>query len=260
MSDIDDYFVKAVRKHAQDPPCFSIKLRKKLRSAAVPKNGGNNDRTDSNLLFPPSIIQRVLFDSEENVKSVLGCKCAICKDPPGGRDIPSDATLTDVLTRNPGGEADDKRRSFSALLFMGAGFAVRHICTFYLRGLEIAGQRDILQQQLFQPLRERGFFQDPEDLATLFITIFKEAFQIFNAPKIDIGDYQKFVDVNLPFLNEKQLGDHSADRLDHGRFYIFEVHSEFRGQSVPVCLSYPKNYQSLILSSEQTCPQRTRMG
>jgi hypothetical protein len=231
---IDEYFIDAIETHARNPSCSSVALRDQLRAAAVTKNGDKHNKSDSNLLFPPKTI--TTFLTKENVKSVLRCNCSICKDPPGGRDVLSDGSLFDILTRKTGLDADETRRKFCVLLFMGAGFTARHVCSFDNRGLEISDQATILRDDLFGPLHARGLFNDlthSEGLTARFIKIFKEAQQVFHTPKLDVGDFKKtFVNVNLPFLREESLFD-AADRHGRAQIYKFDIHHEFQG-SLPV--------------------------
>ncbi|KFY68231.1 hypothetical protein V498_10696 [Pseudogymnoascus sp. VKM F-4517 (FW-2822)] len=232
---INEYFIDAIKIHATNPSCSSVALTDQLRDAAVTKNGNKRDKSDRNLLFPPNTI--MTFLTNEIVKSVLGCNCSICKDPPGGRDVLSDSSLVDILTRKTGVDADETRRKFCVLLFMGAGFTARHVCSFDNRGLEISHQATILRVDLFEPLHSRGLFNGltlSEDLTARFIEIFKEAQQVFHTPKLNVGDFKKtFVNVNLPFLREESL----LEEADRGRaqIYKFDIHPEFQG-SLPTTL------------------------
>jgi hypothetical protein len=231
---IDEYFINTIKIHTRNHPCSSVDLRDRLRGEAVTKNGDEYDRGEKNLLFPPNTIKRFL--TEENVKSVLRCNCSICVDPPGGRDVLSDDSLIDILSRKIGFDADETRRKFCILLFMGAGFTARHVCSFDNRGLEISHQRPILRDDLFGPLHGRGIFNklsSPDDLTARFIEIFTRANRVFHTPKLSVGDFKKiFVDVNLPFLREEPLlGD--ADRHGRAGVYKFDIHPEFQG-SLPV--------------------------
>ena len=231
---IDEYFIDAIEKHARNPLCSSVALRDRLRAAAVSKNGNKYDKGDWNLLFPPNTI--MTFLTEEKVQAVLRCNCSICKNPPGGRDVLSDSSLFDILTRKTGVDADETRRKFCVLLFMGAGFTARHVCSFDNRGLEISHQAAILRKDLFGPLHSRGLFSDlirPEDLTTRFIEIFKEAQRVFHTPNFNVGDFKKtFLNVNLPFLREESLLK-DDDRHGRAQIYKFDIHPEFQG-SLPV--------------------------
>lgn len=231
---INEYFISAIKKYSRDPSCSSVALRDQLRDAAVTKNGDEYNKSEKNLLFPPTTI--TTFLTKTSVKSVLGCNCSICKDPPGGRDVLSDSSLFDILTRKTGVDADETRRKFCVLLFMGAGFTARHVCSFDNRGLEISDQATILREDLFGPLHGRGLFNDltrSEDLTTRFIEIFREAQRVFRTPKLNAGDFNKtFVNVNLPFLHEEALLE-DADRHGRAQIYKFDIHPEFRG-SLPV--------------------------
>ena len=235
LDSIDEYFIDAIAEHARHPPCASVALRDQLRAVAVTKNGNKYVKSDENLLFPSDTITKFL-KTERNVKSVLGCNCNICKDLPGGRDILSDQTLFDILTQKTGVDADQTRRIFCVLLFMGAGFTARHVCSFDNRGLEVSHQATILQQDLFGPLQGRGLFNNltrSEDLTARFVGIFQEARRVFHTPKLDVGDFRKtFVNVNLPFLREKSLLG-NADRHGRAQIYKFDIHPEYQG-SLPV--------------------------
>ena len=237
---INEYFINTIKSHTGNHPCASVNLAIVLRNQAVTKNEDEYDRSERNLLFPPSTIKRFL--TEQNVKSILGCICCICKEPPGGRDNLSDHSLTDILSRKTGTDADQTRRKFCVLLFMGAGFTARHVCSFDNRGLEISHQRQILRDELFGPLYDRGLFNDlpsSEDLTARFIDIFTQAHRLFHTPKLNAGDFNKrFLDVNLPFLKEEPLfGD--ADRHGRARVYKLDIHPEFNG-SLPVGYIFTK--------------------
>ena len=243
---IDEYFIDAVESHARNPPCSSVALRLQLRATAVSKNGDKYDKSDRNLLFPPKTI--MAFLTKGNVKSVLGCNCTICSEPPGGRDILSDSSLVDILTQKTGVDADETRRKFCVLLLMGAGFTARHVCSFDNRGLEISHQAAILRKDLFGPLYGRRLFNDlthSEALTARFIKIFEETQRIFHTPTLNINDFKKtFVNVNLPFLREESLlGD--GDRHGRAQVYKFDIHPEFKG-SLPVGYILTASIISLI--------------
>jgi hypothetical protein len=247
-SDDLDFFVKAV-KSCTNNKCESLSLRKALIKNAVRKNGEWDDRTIKNLLFPPSIIEKVL--SREKVKGVLGCHCRICKHPPGERDLLSDATLTDAVTTKVGGEADTQRRLFAVLIYMGAGFAIRHVCSFHTRGLELTTQLqgESLREELFKPLQKSEILPDGVDVTGIFTSIFERIMQLFAAPRLEIASHETDLrGKNLPFIHTEEMGN-KVDKSSFGRLFAFEIHPEFRGKSIPVCLLSTSGQQLLKTKS-----------
>lgn len=233
--DIDEYFIDAVKRHAKIPPCSAIALGLQFRHAAVTKSRSKHHRADKDLLFPPSLIRRLL--TRENVLSVFGCKCTVCNNGLGDANLLSTPNLVQILTEKDGHEADNKRRLFSVLLFMGAGFVARRLCAMHTEGLDIAPHEEVLRRELFTPLQSRGLFRSSKDPTAHFISIFNEARKIFEAPKFEIGNDDTFVAYkNLPFLKDTPLGDHSQKPPDRGRLFSFEIHREFCGKNIPVCV------------------------
>ncbi|KAL5316055.1 hypothetical protein ACEPPN_016932 [Leptodophora sp. 'Broadleaf-Isolate-01'] len=226
------YFFNHIKEHARNPTCSSLDLEEQLRRVAVKKDSDEHNRGDKNLLYPPGAIK--IFLTKSNVKSALGCNCGFCKEPPGGRNVLSDQPLVDILTRKAGPDADETSRKFCVLILMGAGFTARHVCSIYNRGLDISDidTAQQLQDDLFAPLYQRGLFNDlanPESLTTRFIDIFKEAQQVFNTPKFDIGEYKSIMkNANLPFLGEASIFG-NANRHGRAQVYQFVIHLEYRG-------------------------------
>ncbi|KAE9377481.1 kinase-like protein [Stipitochalara longipes BDJ] len=206
--------------------CQSLRLHDALRKEAVKKNGKKKDETNENLLFPPSIINRTLVEKE--IRSILTCRCLICASVKG-RELLADDILVDAVTAEDGYE---QRKLFGLLVFMGAGFAARHICSFPPRGWDITSRESSIQSQLFEPLHaSSSIFPSPEIVTRIFTSVFKQTWLIFDAPKMQIGSVITNLDgVNLPFINEAPL---KGDKGAFGSLYSFEIHAEFRGQGVP---------------------------
>jgi hypothetical protein len=204
--------------------CQSLRLHDVLRKEAIKKNGKARDTTTENLLFPPSIIDRSLVEAE--IRSMLACGCSLCGSVRSS-EILSDDFLIDAVTAEDGYE---QRKLFGLLVFMGAGFAVRHISSFPPRGGDITNREKSIQSQLFEPAS--NIFQNPGQATRVFISVFKQTWQVFDAPKMKIGSVITNLDnVNLPFINERPL---IGDSHSFGALYSFEIHSEFRGDGVPV--------------------------
>jgi hypothetical protein len=226
-------FIELVEKQIKSQrsgKCTSIAEIEELRKEAVKKKfRSKHDSRDTNLLFPPTVIRTFL--SKERVESVLGCKCAVCKRFLDDNADTVNSSLVKKLTQTNG---DDARRLFSVLLFMGAGFTARHLCGIHFTGLDITPQEAELRV-LFSRVQARGLWPDEGDLASRFIAIFKEARSIFEVPTFELGNHDTLTTdtfrshENLPFLNEKPLGDPARAPL-----WSFEIHEEFRGKSIPV--------------------------
>lgn len=226
-----EFFIDAAAQ-LPGPRCASHELSTELRGVAKKKNGKAHDKSDENLLFPPSIIQKTLV--RENIKRVLGCNCVLCSSV-RGRDLLTDEILTDAITTDDG---DEQRRLFALLVFIGAGFAARHVCSFHTRGWDITAREASIKSELFEPLRSatRGIFPPPAEITHIFIAIFKKAWPLFSTPLMKIGNHVTSLSgENLPFLNERPL---DADTSSFGSMYVFEIHPEFRGPNVPVSRLY----------------------
>jgi hypothetical protein len=226
--DVDiDFFLDTLNRLPGER-CQSLRLHDVLRKEAVKKNGKRKDETTENLLFPPSVIDRTLVEAE--IRSILTCCCTVCVSVKG-RERLADETLVDGVTA---GDGHEQRKLFGLLVFMGAGFAARHIFSFPPRGWDITSREPSIRSQLFEPLHQvsRNIFTGPEKATQVFTSVFKQTWQVFDAPKMQIGNFITNLDgANLPFINEAPLkGDKSA----FGSLYSFEIHSEFRGDGVPV--------------------------
>ena len=229
----DSFFVKAAHG-ISSPRCFSIIVRDELIKAAVRKNSRSRDVTDQNLLFPPSIIRKVLV--RDTVANVLGCKCAICRSVKG-RDILTDKQLIDVVTAE---EGKDQRQLFAVLVFMGAGFAARHLCSFHTFGWDDATQENSLHSDIFEPLTlgpMKGMIRDvpaPRQVAELFRTTFTKIWKLFDCPFIKLRNHKTILSGgNLPFINTQPL---NSDKSSFGTLFAFEIHKEFRDYDIPVSL------------------------
>lgn len=203
--------------------CYSLTLRDELLKAAVKKNGKERDMTDENLLFPPSIIQNIL--EREKVRAILTCECTLCASVMG-RELLSDGSLVDAVTARRGGGL---RKLFALLVFMGAGFAVRHICSYSTRGWEIENNQPTIQSQLFKPLAQ--IFLNPAEVTRDFISIYKKMWLLFDSPIMRMQNVETIYNgANLPFIDRSLTVDEGA----FGSIYGFEIHPEFRGDNIPV--------------------------
>jgi hypothetical protein len=222
-----DFFIDAAAQ-LPGPRCASHELSAELRSVAKKKNGETHDKSNRNLLFPPSVIQRTLV--RDKIKRVLGCNCKLCSSV-RGRDLLTDEILTDAITTEDG---DEQRKLFALLVFIGAGFAARHVCSFHTRGWDITAREASIRSELFEPLGSatRGIFPSPAEVTNIFIATFKQTWPLFSTPMMKIGNHVTSLSgENLPFLNERPL---DADTSSFGSMYVFEIHPEFRGPNVPV--------------------------
>lgn len=205
--------------------CYSLTLRDQLLKAAIKKNGRLRDMSDENLLFPPSIIEKTL--GREKVRAILTCECTLCASVKG-RELLSDDSLADAVTAKKG---DEQRKLFALLVFMGAGFAVRHICSYNTRGWEIENNQPTIQSQLFEPLVQINIFPSPAQVTQDFISIYKKMWLLFDSPTMHMGNVKTNYDgANLPFIDRSL----NADKGAFGSIYCFEIHAEFCGDNIPV--------------------------
>jgi hypothetical protein len=190
---------------------------------AVKKNGKQRDMSDENLLFPPSTIEKIL--GREKVRAILTCECTLCASVMG-RELLSDDSLVDAVTAKKG---DGLRKLFALLVFMGAGFAVRHICSYNTRGWEIENNQLTIQSQLFEPLVQ--IFSNPAEVTQDFISIYKKMWLLFDSPIMRMRNVKTIYNgANLPFIDRSLTADKGA----FGSIYGFEIHPEFRGDNIPV--------------------------
>ncbi|PMD57433.1 kinase-like protein [Hyaloscypha bicolor E] len=221
-----DFFLEALSRLPGDR-CQSLRLHDVLRKEAVKKNGKKKDETTENLLFPPSVIDRILVEKE--IRSIVTCVCIVCRSVKG-RERLADDVLVEAVTA---GDGHEQRKLFALLVFMGAGFAARHICSFPPRGWDLSSRESSIQSQLFEPLDRvsTDIFSSPEKATRIFTSVFKQTWQVFDAPTMQIGSLITNLDgANLPFINEAPL---KGDKGAFGSLYSFEIHPEFSGYNVP---------------------------
>lgn len=223
----DSFFVKAAHR-LSNPKCFSLTVREELIKEAVRKNGSSRDGRDKNLLFPPSIIQKVLV--REKVAKVFRCKCTMCHSVKG-REILTDNQLIDVVTAEEGAV---QRQLFAVLAFMGAGFAARHLCSFHTFGWDDATQKNSIRSDVFEPL-DLGLTRDvpaPGEVTDLFHATFTKMWKLFASPIIKLRSHKTILSgENLPFINAQPL---NSDKSSFGSLFAFEIHKEFREHDIPV--------------------------
>ena len=228
----EESFFVGVAHRVSNPRCFSLILREELIKAAVKKNGDPRDMRDKNLLFPPTIVRKAL--DRDRVAKVLGCKCSICCSVKG-RDLLTDNILIDAVTTE---EGDEQRQLFAVLVFMGAGFAARHLCSFHTRGWDVATRKDSIRSTLFEPLnlgRVTGMARDfpaPQQVTEIFLALYRQFWRLFASPMMKLGSHETNLSgENLPFVNVGRL---SNDKSSFGSLFTFEIHEEFRGAKIPV--------------------------
>jgi hypothetical protein len=234
---VSDFFLRVTAK-IPGPRCNSLALSAELRSAAIKKNGKSRDMRDENLLFSPSIIQKTL--TLDKVRNILRCGCKLCGSVKGG-DLLTDNILTDAILTQDG---DELRRLFALLTFMGAGFAVRHICSFSTRGWDITTRESSIRSLLFEPMEQstKGIFPTPAAITLIFTDIFKKTWPLFATPVMQIEKHMiRLTGESLPFLNERPL---NADKSSFGSMYSFEIHPEFCGENIPVSCSSCRSLSS----------------
>ncbi|KAH8812192.1 kinase-like domain-containing protein [Xylogone sp. PMI_703] len=218
----ESFFVK-LAKSLPAPRCYSLAVRNKLITEAVKKNGSSRDERDENLLFPPSIIQKVLV--HDTVARILSCKCVMCHSMV--RETLADKQLTNFVTAE-GGEA--LRCRFAALTFMGAGFAARHICSFPTFDDAQQSESSVKIFELLKvSLNDR--VSTSSEISEGFWTSLPKVRRLFESPTIQIGSHlTNFTGKTLPFLKQQHLNN---DRSSFGTVFAFEIHKEFRGPNVP---------------------------
>lgn len=222
--------------------CASYQLRKTLQQNAVRKDGSRHNFNDSNLLFPPSMIQTHL--NFESVKAVVDCSCDVCR-PVIVREPVNDKLLVDEIRAEPG-----KCLLLAVLVYMGAGFAMRHL---YSHGLgrennlhveEAFANNADLKVKLF------GHLTNPSDSrptlniderAAKFCEMFAETKQLFSPPHFREGEIlQEFPpNANLPFVGETELRDLESS---FARLYSFRIHQDFCSPELSV-RSHFKSYR-----------------
>jgi hypothetical protein len=229
----ESFFVQVAHKQS-NPTCFSVTLREELIQVAVKKNGDLRDGRDKNLLFPPTVIRKAL--SKEKVTKVLGCKCKICCAVKG-RDLLNSSILIDAVTTEDG---DEQRQLFAVLVFIGAGFAARHLCSFHTRGWDFNTRKDSIRSDLFEPLlsdQSTGIARDfpipePQQVSEMFLTTLETFRRLFASPTMILDSHTTNLSgENLPFVNVERL---SRDKSSFGLLFTFEIHKEFRGPKIPV--------------------------
>lgn len=217
--------------------CSTHQLRKRLRQYAVHKDGSRLNTSDSNLLFPPSMMQKYLdFGS---VDKIVNCSCAMCR-PVIVREPSNDQRLIDEIRNEPGILV-----MLAILIHMGAGFAMRLL---YFHGLGRGDAFDIpkvfernpsLKSQLFQSLYDLLGLKpgsSVDELAVNFCEIFDETEQLFNPPFFQEGEIHRKIPLNsnLPFVNEEELPSGEPLFLESYRQYTFQIHSEFCSSALSV--------------------------
>ncbi|KAG9229546.1 kinase-like domain-containing protein [Amylocarpus encephaloides] len=231
-----EFFIHAVKEHIKDAPkttertCRTISLQEELEKIAIQKNGSTKDWKPENLLFPPTVLGTVL--TERKLHKVLGCTCRVCENVPGGRNRITDNNLVDLIANQE--NAIKCQRLVAALVFIGAGFAIRHMFSWHIKafntGMPDQLEAETLWDKLFKPYRKFEFFPDNA------VDIFKQAFELsnklFNPPEFNIGDYGRDLSrENLPFINDEKL--EKADRSSFGTIFEFSIHAEFRSKGIP---------------------------
>jgi hypothetical protein len=208
--------------------CVSLVLRDELIKEAVKKDGNPLNGGDKNLLFPPRIIRKVL--SEDKVKDVLKCPCHICRAVKG-RDPLTDDKLKDAVTKH-----DEQRRLFAVLVFMGAGFAARHLCSFHTSGWDSNTRKDSIQSHLFKPLSssigiaER--FSKPKEVTETFLHTLETFWRLFASPTMTLKSHETNLSgENLPFIEEEEL---NSDNPQNSKLFTFKIDEEFKDTNIPV--------------------------
>lgn len=215
--------------------CRSAKVRKQLLKDAIRKNEDKHNGSDSNLLFPRTVLENVLIgnNNKEPVGQVLECQCRICKGKRNVLDPQNDPTLIQTISNKP-----DCLRSLAILIWMGASFAMRFLMDNGI-GQEGFNVDDVLKvennsRDCFKHLR-RGTneYSDSNDayIAQNFINCFKATWPLFNPPnfgKDNIMKRELWNNCNLPFLfvgnREGELPDRQTSSA---RLYKFSIHRDY---------------------------------
>ena len=242
-----DQFLSLAIRHK----CCTTQLRNTLRKHAVRKNGSREDARNSNLLFPPSMIQIHL--PFESVQKIVNCSCDVCR-PVIVSEPFNDTRLINEIKDEPG-----SRIMIAILAHMGASFATRLL---HFHGLGRGNDFDVravfdrnpnLKSTLFQSLsglpRSRHA-PSVDDLATTFCRTFAETKQLFIPPSFQEGEVFREIPSNshLPFVNETDL---SGRNWSSARLYTFQIHKEFCSSDLSVC--FHLNIVSLSDANKAAC-------
>lgn len=239
-------FLSLARKHG----CSTYQLRRSLRQHAVHKDGSWHNASDSNLLFPPSMVQKQL--DFESIKKVLNCFCAVC-NPVIVTEPFNDAQLISEIRDEPG-----SRIMLAILIHMGAGFAMR-LLDFH--GLGKHNDFDIVAVFERNPNLKSKLFQNHsnllgpawsvDELATNFCSIFGENLQLFHPPFFREGDIFREIpfNSNLPFIGETEPRSRESS---FARLYSFQIHKEFCSSALsvsshPILMAHTKLTKLLII-------------
>jgi hypothetical protein len=226
--------------------CESLKLRERLLQGAVRKDGKRMNADPSNLLFPPSLVNKILGqENREAVNMMLDCECFMCQELAKKTDQMPSHTLLGAIT-NEHGKA--QRILVARLIFMGAGFAIRQMIAYMTEGYNLRTLRAMgyqLKTDLFEPFKDvsnqkvNGIlisFRDPSIVTSQFSEIFDATWPIFNSPAfLPRSPRETLSGFHLPFIEETQIETESQ----LGRLLKFKIHEEFRNSQVPVSNSQP---------------------
>lgn len=204
--------------------CHANQLRKKLRRSAIHKDESRNS-ADSNLLFPPSMIETHL--DYESVQAVQNCSCGLCRLVIDKEPF-NDARLVDEIRREPG-----TRLLLAILVYMRKGFAMRQL---YRHGLgrdnnlnveEAFSNNADLKFKLF------GHTSSVDEQVAKFCATFVRTKQVFNPPFFH--EEENFREIpptsNLPFIGEVELRSLESSSA---RLYRFRIHQGFCSQALSV--------------------------
>lgn len=215
-------FLGVARRHH----CSTYQLRRTLRQHAIRKDGSRHNNNDSNLLFPPSGIEKAM--SSDFVAQILKCPCKIC-DPLESEPFNDEQLNTEIRSRS------GTRLVLAILVYMGTGFAMGPL---YSHGLgrdndlnvvEAFANNASLKSSLFghlPALLGSRPVRSIDELAMDFCERFAETKQLFHPPSFQDGEifWKIPSNSNLPFLDETELRNRPSS---YARLYKFKIHPEF---------------------------------
>jgi len=239
MSERTNNFLSA----AKSAGCISYQIHKTLYTRS-PKKNRENIISDSNHIFPPSLVGALLT---KYLSKVLECECDICTA------CNSELLETDIQhSVKTVLESASLKTNIVVLISMGAGFSIR---TFIENGLLTDKNFDVQNymgpsaKHLFESLQtgiselrkiDLSKFKDIPEMQLNFVSVYVETAKLFNT-EIMGREMMTTIpeDANLPFILERPF-DNRNTALSH--ITVLQIHSEYLAvdESIKVRRSFLK--------------------